>query len=108
MIYLIDKIACIIRNNKIRKEKKYEEWQLLSKMYYIKDFINGKATHKVIDPELDLMIPLIKKLARQKYENEEITKSEYNDIKLGIKYHNNKNKELEKELIKEFDKRGVK
>lgn len=90
---LFSKINTMIR---FHKRKKYEYLELMSKMYYIMDFMNQKCKYKMIDPELDLMCPHIKKLAKSKYINGEITKKEYIDIISGIKYHKKINKEIKK------------
>lgn len=78
------------------KRKKYEYLELMSKMYYIIDFMNQKCKYKMVDPELDLMWPYIKKLAKSKYINGEMIKKDYIDVISGIKYHKKIKKEMEK------------
>ncbi len=98
MNYLIEKISLYIREYKIRKSSNYSEEEIINKINYISNFINKKTPHRIIDPELDIMIPMIKRKINELYKSKKVAKKLYEDILKGIKYHKRKNREFEKQL----------
>lgn len=78
--------------------KKYlHKRKIEKKIKYIYDYMHGKCSHKVFDPELDSMrdeiIEYMKKSGKYSY-------VQYSIIMQGLKLHENINRNTEEELLK--------
>lgn len=85
-------IKFIKKNLHIRKIEK--------KIKYINNFVNGKCSHKVFDPELDSMVEEILDYVKNSGKYSYV---EYTIIERGLYYHKNNNYNVEDALLKLFE-----